>query len=152
MAQEVDFGDGGTGKVRSFGVGLCLAIVTLGIYYYFWYYFVNDELRDIGFAKDDQKLSQSSPALSVTAVLVGGWLVIPPLLSVYNYGQRIKRAQRLVNVPAEDQISPLVAFWTAFFGFLIIPALFHYWYVTQHQNRALLAAERDDQDPPLVSR
>jgi hypothetical protein len=35
-------------------------------------------------------------------VLVGGWLVVRPLLSVYNCGQRIKRAQRLVIVAAES--------------------------------------------------
>ncbi len=140
MAQEVEFGDGGAGKIRSFANGLGLTIVTLGIYYFFWYYLVNDELKDIGVAKGDQKLSQSSPGSSLAAVLVGGWLIIPPLLSVYNYGQRIKRAQRLGKVPPQDQINPMVAFWTAFFGWLLIPSLYHYWYVTKHQNRAVLAA------------
>lgn len=41
----------------------------------------------------------------MTAVLVGGWLVIPPLLSVHNYGQRIKRAQRLgCASPVKEQV------------------------------------------------
>jgi len=140
MAQEVEFGNGGAGKVRSFGVGLLLAIVTFGIYYWFWYYFVNDELKDIGQSRGDQNLGNSSPAWSVAAVTVGGWLIVPPLLSVYNYGVRVKRAQRLVGIPHSEQINPIVSFLTYLFGFLIIPALYHYWYVTQHQNRAVLAA------------
>jgi hypothetical protein len=140
MAQEVEFGNGGAGKIRSFWVGLLLVIVTLGIYYWFWYYFLNDEQKDIGQSRGDQNLATSSPALSVAAVTVGGIVIIPPFLSVYNFGQRIKRAQRLTGVPTSEQINPILAFLTYLFGFLIIPALYHYWYVTKHQNRAILAA------------
>lgn len=140
MAQEVEFGDGGGGKVRSFGVGLLLTIVTLGIYYWFWYYLVNDELKDIGRSRGDQGLATSSPAWSVAAVSVGGWLLLPPLLSVFNYGRRIQRAQRLVGTPSSEQINPTVSFLSYLFGFLIVPALYHYWYVTKHQNRAVLDA------------
>ncbi len=141
MAQEVVFGDGGAGKIRSFWVGFGLAVVTIGFYYWFWYYFVNDELKDIGVSRDDQKLGQSSPGLSVTAVVLGSVVIIPPLLSVYNYGQRIKRAQRLVGVRPEHQINPVLAFLLVFpGGILLIPPLIHYWYVTKHQNRAVRGA------------
>jgi hypothetical protein len=141
VAQEVEFGAGGGGKIRSFWVGLGLTIITFGIYYFFWYYFVNDELRDVGLENGDQNLGQSSPAMSVLAVLVGGFVFIPPLLSVYNYGQRIKRAQRLGGVERHEQISPVAAFLLAFpGGLLVIPAFIHYWYVTKHQNVALRAA------------
>lgn len=141
MAQEVEFGTGGEGKIRSFGVGVGLTILTLGVYLYCWYYFLNDELRDIGLAKDDQNLGQSSPAMSVVALLLGGWLIVPALLSVYNFGQRIKRAQRLVGIPKHEQINPMTAFLLYFPGaLLIVPLFFHYWYVTKHQNMALRAA------------
>jgi len=141
MAQEIELAAGGEGKVRSFAVGLLLTIITFGIYFYCWYYFVNDELKDIGADKDDANLARSSPAMSVVAVLVGGVLIVPPFLSIYNYGQRIKRAQRLSGVPREDQINPVTAFLLLFpGGLLVVPIFFHYWYVTKHQNRALLAA------------
>jgi hypothetical protein len=141
MAQEVEFGTGASGKIRSFAVGLGLSIVTLGIYSLFWYYFVNDELKDVGIAKNDENLAQSNPAMSVTAVLIGGWVIVPPLLSVYNYGQRILRAQRLLGVPREEQINPVTAFLLFFpGGILIVPYLFHFWYVTKHQNMVLRAA------------
>jgi drug/metabolite transporter (DMT)-like permease len=141
MAQEIELSSGGEGKIRSFWVGLGLTIITFGIYYFCWYYFVNDELKDIGADKGDQNLAQSSPMTSVIAVLVGGILIVPPLLSVYNYGQRIKRAERLSGVPRSEQISPILAFLLLFPGaFLVIPAFIHYWYVTKHQNIALRAA------------
>jgi hypothetical protein len=141
MAQEVEFGHGAAAKIRSFWVGFGLTIITLGIYSLCWYYFVNDELKDVGIAKDDQNLAHSSPAMSVTAVLIGGWVVIPPLLSVYNYGQRIKRAQRLGGIPRAEQINPITAFLLFFPGsLLVIPYFVHFWYVTKHQNMAMRAA------------
>jgi hypothetical protein len=77
----------------------------------------------------------------VTAVLVGGWVVVPPLLSIYNYGQRIKRAQRLGGIARERQINPTTAFVLMFPGaFLIVPYFVHFWYVTKHQNMAMRAA------------
>ncbi len=141
MAQEVEFGNGAAGKIRSFWVGFGLSLLTLGIYSLCWYYFVNDELKDVGIAKDDQNLAHSSPAMSVTAIFVGGWLFVPPLLSVYNYGQRIKRAQRLGGIPRAEQINPTTAFLLFFPGsLLLIPYFVHFWYVTKHQNMALRAA------------
>ena len=142
MAQEVEFGKGGEGKIRSFWVGLGLVVVTLGIYAPCWYYFVNNELKDVGIAKDDQNLGQSSPAWSVTALVFGSFtFYIAALLSVYNYGQRIKRSQRLVAIPKQDQIDPTVAFLLYFPGaLLIVPLFFHFWYVTKHQNRVMRAA------------
>jgi hypothetical protein len=140
VAQEVDIGDGNVGKLRSFPAGITIAIITVGIYHFFWYYRLNNELRDIGIDRDDRELAESSPAMSVTAILIGWILIIPPILSIYRFCQRIRRAQRIVGVRPEDRISAPLAFSAAFFGFLIIPALFHYWYVTKHQNRALMAA------------
>jgi hypothetical protein len=142
MAQEVEFGKGGEGKIRSFWVGLGLTVVTFGIYGFCWYYFVNNELKDVGLSKDDQNLGQSSPAVSVTALVLGGFTFwVAPLLSVYNYGQRIMRAQRLTDIPKQDQINPITAFLLYFPGaLLIVPLFFHYWYVTKHQNMAMRAA------------
>jgi hypothetical protein len=141
MAQEVQLGRGGLGKIRSFWVGLVLTILTLGIYSACWYYFVNDELKDIGASNDDPNLASSSPMTSVLALILGGWLIVPPLLSVYNYGQRIRRAQTVTGVPEAERINPLVAFLLIFPGsLLLVPYFIHFWYVTQHQNRALRAA------------
>jgi hypothetical protein len=141
MAQEIELGQGGMGKIRSFWVGLGLTVITLGIYYYVWYYLINDELKDIGAAKGDQNLAGSSPTNSVIAVLLGGLLIVPPFISVYNTGNRIKRAQLLGGMDQTRAINPVLAFLLAFpGGILIIPAFIHYWYITKHQNAAVRAA------------
>lgn len=143
MAQEVELGRGGLGKIRSFGVGLLLTVVTFGLYFYFWYWFVNEELKDVGAANDDPNLASSSPAMSLLAVTLGGMLVIPAWLSYYNYGARIRRAQAVVGVPEHERISPALAFLLLVpGGILVIPTFVHYWYVTKHQNLTLVAAER----------
>jgi Domain of unknown function (DUF4234) len=145
MAQEVTIGRGGLGKVRSFGVGALLSVVTIGLYFYFWYWLVNDELKDVGAANDDPNLADSSPAMSLLAVTLGSFFVIPAWLSYYNYGQRIRRAQAIVGVPEHERISPTLAFLLLVpGGILIIPAIVHYWYVTKHQNMALRGAGRQE--------
>jgi hypothetical protein len=142
VSSEIQFGEGGAGKVRSFGKGLCLSIVTFGVYFWFWYYLVNDELKDVGMARKDRKLSDSNPVASVAAVLLGGFVVIPALMSVYNYGQRIKHAQRILDLPESEQINPTVAFVSALFCFLVVPGLYYFAYVTKHQNQTVIAAGR----------
>jgi Domain of unknown function (DUF4234) len=141
MAEEIDLGKGGLGKIRSYWVGFGLSIVTLTIYSFCWYYFVNDELKDIGIEKDDSNLAQSSPMMSVIAILVGGYFIVPPLLSIYNYGQRIRRAQLLCGIDRNRAINPTLSLLLLFpGGLLIVPYFIHFWYVTKHQNAALRAA------------
>jgi hypothetical protein len=141
MAQELELGRGGLGKVRSFGVGFWLTVFTLGIYFYFWYWFTNDELKDVGAANDDPNLASSSPAMSLLAVTVGGTIVIPAWLSYYNFGQRIRRAQTVTGIAEHERINPVLAFLLLVpGGILVIPAIVHYWYVTKHLNAALHAA------------
>jgi Domain of unknown function (DUF4234) len=141
MAEEIELGKGGLGKIRSYWVGFALSIVTLTIYSLCWYYFVNDELKDIGIEKDDGNLAQSSPMMSVIALVVGGWLFVPTILSVYNYGQRIRRAQLLCGIDRNRAINPTLSLLLLFpGGLLIVPYFIHFWYVTKHQNAALRAA------------
>lgn len=141
MAREVQFENGNFGKVRSYWVGLGLAVITLGVYGLFWYYFVNRELRQIGLVKHDPKLANSNPAVSVLAVSVGGVVLIPPFVSMGNYLERIRRAQELGGVAPERRVDVLAGFFLFFVGaFLILPLFVYYWYATKHQNAAVLAA------------
>jgi len=76
-------GTGPTGKTRSPFGGWLLLIPTLGIYYLFWYFNINRELRDY------------DPAVKVNP----GWAVVSlfipvvGLVSIYNTGNRIRQAQ-----------------------------------------------------------
>lgn len=125
---QIELAAGGIAKVRSFGAGFALSVITLGFYHYFWWYFINDELRDIGIARGDQKLATSNPTNSVIAILIGGIAIVPPLISIYNTAARIGRAQRRCGIAHADTINPTLALLLVFAGgLLIVPAFVYYW-------------------------
>ncbi len=117
--------------------------------YYWWYFYLNDELRDIGRSYGDPELGSSKPINSLMAVLFGGLLILPPYISVYRFGKRINRAEMLVGIPESDRINPVWAFLLLFpLGLLVIPAFMHYAMVTRHQDMVVRAAAVE---PPPAS-
>ncbi len=63
-----------------------LSYFTLGIYAVWWYYEINKTLRDDG--------EEVDPLKAVLALTLGMAVVIPPFVSLYNTGERIRRARR----------------------------------------------------------
>ena len=97
MAQSVQIAPGsGLAKIRNPWGVLGLALITLGIYYVFWYYFINREMRDFGNAHGVD-LGQS-PATSVIAITLGAFIIIPPFVSIWKTGRRMEGTQRTANV------------------------------------------------------
>lgn len=79
---------GRAGKTRNiFLVWLVWPFITLGIYYFVWWYKINREARDF-----DPEIAVD-PAKSLLAVLLGGLIIVPPFVSTYNAGGRIARMQ-----------------------------------------------------------
>lgn len=87
---------GSQAKLRNPWVVCLLSVVTLGIYHLFWYYFVNREMADYGEAH--QTDIGMSPAISVLAITIGGFIIIPPFVSVFRSGKRMQLAQRVAAV------------------------------------------------------
>jgi hypothetical protein len=86
----------GTAKIRNpIGV-IALTFITLGIYGIFWYYFINREMRDLGQAHNTEELG-TSPGMSVLAVTLGAFIIVPPFVSLYNTAKRVQAAQRLAG-------------------------------------------------------
>lgn len=75
------------------GVWLGLPIITFGIYSYVWYYKIHREMRDF-----DRRRS-INPVGSLLTLMFGGFLIIPPFVSLYNTGKRIQDAQRAAGLP-----------------------------------------------------
>lgn len=83
-------GTGLAGKRRGpFAVWL-LAIITFGIYGLVWYYKINREARDLG--------AGTSPGTSLLAITLGGFIIVPPFVSIYNTGERIAASQRAAGI------------------------------------------------------
>src|SRR5437660_7731394 len=95
MAEPVQIsGSSAVGKIRNpLGV-VGLTFVTLGIYFFVWYYKVNKEMAEMGRARGTDELG-TSPTTSLMAILFG-WilLLIPPLVSEYKTCGRLNAAER----------------------------------------------------------
>jgi Domain of unknown function (DUF4234) len=98
MAAEIQIADtGSTAKTRDpLGVAL-LTLVTLGIYFFVWYYKVNREMSELGRARGTDELGDN-PGNSLLAVTLGALIIVPAIVSVYNTFMRTQAAARLTGV------------------------------------------------------
>jgi hypothetical protein len=98
MADEIQIADTQSmAKVRDpLGVAL-LTFLTLGIYFFVWYYQVNREMSDLGKARGTDELGDS-PGTSLLAVTLGAVLIVPVFVSLYNTFMRTQTAARLTGV------------------------------------------------------
>ena len=71
---------------------LGLSILTFGVYYCFYWYFINREMRDVGRAHGVD-LGQS-PGVSVLAFTLGALLIVPLLVTIWMTGRRMEQTQR----------------------------------------------------------
>lgn len=98
MAQEVQIpGAGTTAKIRSPFAPALLPFITLLIYLFFWWYYINRELKDFGKAKGSTELGDS-PGKSVLAITLGALIIVPAILSTINTFKRVQAAQRLAGI------------------------------------------------------
>ena len=120
MAREIRIpGSEGTAKIRSLWAVALLPIITIGIYFFFWWYFIHRELRDLGRTKNTNELGDS-PGTSLLAVTLGALIVVPALVSIYRGFKRVQAAQRLMG---SDPING----WIGLILFILItPAFYAY--------------------------
>ena len=89
MAEEVQIqGSSHIGKIRNpLGV-IGLSIITIGIYYFFWYYKVNKEMAEIGQARGTEECG-TNPGNSLLALIPGFLIIVPPYVSTYKSCKRL---------------------------------------------------------------
>ncbi len=121
MAEEVQIaGTQERAKIRSPWAPALLPFITLGIYYWVWYYRITREMRDLGRAHGSDELGDS-PGTSLLAVTLGALIIVPALISTYNTAKRVQAAQRVSGV--EPQLNG----WLALVMFLVVsPVLYAY--------------------------
>jgi hypothetical protein len=97
MAQQIQIaGAGASAKIRHPVAVAILAVVTLGIYVLFWWYFINREMADYGRAKGTSELGDS-PTKSVLALFPGGLVIVPAIWTTVTTFKRVQAAQRLAG-------------------------------------------------------
>lgn len=88
---------GATAKIRNPWLVALFSVITLGIYYLFWYYFVNREMADYGEANKTD--IGASPGMSVVAITIGGLIIVPPFVSIFHTGKRMRLSRRVAGIP-----------------------------------------------------
>jgi hypothetical protein len=131
MAEEVAIaGTDSQAKLRNpLGV-VGLSIITLGIYYVFWWYFINREMRDFGRARNTD-LGQS-PGNSVLAITLGALIIVPALVTLWRTSDRIQRTQEVAGVE-RPAMGPLI------FVLLLLVGPVGVWYAQYELNKAWTA-------------
>ncbi len=114
---------------------LGLSVITLGIYWLYWYYTINDEIRRFG--KDDTV----RPGIALLAVTLGWLIIVPPFISVYNTSKHIVRMEERLGI--SQTLSPAIN--------VVLLLLVHIAvgiYSQEHLNKVWDAALRRPAPPP----
>jgi hypothetical protein len=127
MAEEIQIaGTGSTAKIRNpLGV-VGLSIITIGIYYIFWWYFINREMRDLGRSRNTD-LGQN-PGNSVLALIPGSLIIVPGLVTLWTTSGRIESSQEAVGI-ARRVSGPII------FILLLIIGPVGIWYAQSELNK-----------------
>ena len=108
---------------------LGLSFITIGIYWFYWYYKVNDEIRR--YEKDDTV----RPGIALLAVTLGWIIIVPPFISVYNTSKHILRMEERAGVT--QVLSPALNV-----ALLIVVSIAIGLYSQEHLNKVWDAAAR----------
>jgi hypothetical protein len=106
---------------------LGLSLITLGIYGFYWYFKVNEEIKRY---TGDETIS---PSRSLLAVIPGFILIVPPFIAYYNTANHVLQMEEQRRIPS--QISPALV---VILGILIWIGMAAY--VQEHLNRVWDAA------------
>jgi hypothetical protein len=109
-------------KIRSPWAVALLPIITLGIYHLVWWYRINRELRDYGYAKEND-LGQN-PTNSLLALFPGGIIIVPALVTYWRGFHRVQTASSLAGQEQPNGWIALILY------ILIAPAFWAYMQVT----------------------
>lgn len=115
---------------------LGLSIVTIGIYWFYWYFQINDEIRR--FEKDETV----RPGMALLAVTLGWLIIVPPFISVYNTSLHIARMEQRTGI--HQQLSPALNVIL-----LLVVSVGIGIYSQEHLNRVWDAARPTPALPPM---
>jgi hypothetical protein len=128
VAEEVQIAEtGSTAKVRNpLGV-VGLSLITLGIYFFVWWYMINREMADFGRARN--KDLGENPTNSVLAITLGALIVVPAVVTMWTTSARIESAQETAGM--DRRVSGPVVFIL-----LLLIGPVGIWYVQSELNKA----------------
>jgi membrane protease YdiL (CAAX protease family) len=140
MAEKVQLGQELTsppGKLRNPVLVVVFSVITLGIYYVYWWYQINREMVDLGRYYNADRLGDNA-FLSLLAVFPGSLVLIPAYVSLYNTVKRVQRAQEVTA--GQVTLNGMIILWLIIASFFIfITALIVPGYIQGELNKAWIA-------------
>lgn len=148
MAEEIQIqGSAYRGKVRNpLGI-IGLAIITLGIYSFVWYYKTNKELAEVGQARGTEECG-TNPLMSLLAYFPGSFVVIPPLVSSFRFCKRLSAAERVTGTAGGMEPVLLWLLWFSSY-FIVITGPIAAYIAQTNLNKVLENQARGASAPPL---
>ena len=101
---------------------LGLSFITLGIYFFYWYYQINDELRR--FERDET----ISPVRSLMAIIFGWIIIVPPFIAMYNTAKHVQAVEQRLTI--QPQLEPALVI-----VILLFVSIGNGVYIQEHLNR-----------------
>ena len=121
MAETVTVGGQSYLKRNPLGV-LGLSFITIGIYFFYWYYKVNQELQT--FEQD----ATMSPTRSLMAMIFGWIIIVPPFIAMYNTARHVQNTEQRLAI--QPQLEPALVIVLMF-----LFSLGNGVYIQEHLNR-----------------
>jgi len=126
MAETVNIEGRSYLKRNPLGV-LGLTVITLGIYFFYWYWKINDELRLV---EHDESIS---PTRSLMAMIFGWLIIVPPFIAMWNTANHVQALEERLGVG--QTVEPAITI-----VIMLVFSLANGIYVQAHLNRAWDAA------------
>jgi hypothetical protein len=101
---------------------LGLSFITFGIYFAYWYYKVNDELRRF---EHDETIS---PVRSLMAMIFGWIIIVPPFIAMYNTAKHVRAVEERLAI--QPQLEPALVI-----VIMLFLAIGTGIYIQEHLNR-----------------
>jgi hypothetical protein len=106
---------------------LGLSVITLGIYFFVWYYKVNVEVQRL---ENDPTMS---PTRSLMAMIFGWLIIAPPFIAMYNTAKHVQAMETRLGV--QQTLEPALTI-----ALMVLFSLGNGIYVQEHLNRGWDAA------------
>jgi Domain of unknown function (DUF4234) len=101
---------------------LGLSFITLGIYFLYWYFKVNEELKRF---EHDESMS---PTRSLMALLFGWIIIVPPFIAMYNTAKHLRTIEERMGITAQLEPALVIVI-------MILVNIGNGLYIQEHLNR-----------------
>src|SRR5437879_3896981 len=101
---------------------LGLSFITLGIYFFYWYYKINDDLRRF---EHDETIS---PVRSLMAMIFGWLIIVPPFIAMYNTARHVQSVEERLAI--QPQLEPALTI-----VIMLFVSIGNGVYIQEHLNR-----------------